>query len=135
MQTEERNVVFFEGMEENIANNEDEMFAKYDHPLHAEYERLGTKGGHGGMDWLVSRAFVEAVKNGTNTPIDAYDSVTWLAIGALSEKSINGGGIPVDFPDFTSGKWQNREPAVLSKYCLDDICEDKNVKIFPDIDE
>ena len=135
MQTEERNVVFFEGMEENIANNENEMYAKYDHPLHAEYERLGTKGGHGGMDWLVSRAFVEAVKNGTNTPIDAYDSVTWLAIGALSEQSIKGGGIPVDFPDFTGGKWQSREPAVLSKYCLDEVCEDKSVKIFPDIDE
>ena len=84
------------------------------------------------MDWLVCRAFVEAVKNGTNTPIDAYDTVTWLAVGALSEKSINGGGIPVEFPDFTNGKWKDREPVTKGKYCLDDVCEDRSVKIIDD---
>ena len=134
MSTEEHGVIFLEGMKEGIGNNESEMGKTYDHPLHAEYESVGTRGGHGGMDWLVCRAFVEAVKNETNTPIDAYDSVTWLAIGALSEKSIAGGGIPVDFPDFTNGKWQNREPVVKCKYCLDEICEDRSVKIFDDID-
>ena len=134
MSTEEHGVVFLEGMKEGIGNNEGEMGKTYDHPLHAEYEMLGPRGGHGGMDWLVCRAFVEAVKNGTNTPIDAYDSVTWLAIGALSEKSIAGGGIPVEIPDFTNGKWQNRESVVKCKYCLDEICEDRSVKIFDDID-
>ena len=134
MSTEEHGVIFLEGMREGIGNNENEMAKTYDHPLHAEYESVGTRGGHGGMDWLVCRAFVEAVKNAVNTPIDAYDSVTWLAIGALSEKSIAGGGIPVDFPDFTNGKWQNRESVVKCKYCLDEICEDRSVKIFDDID-
>lgn len=134
MSTEEHGVIFLEGMKEGIGNNEGEMGKTYDHPLHAEYEAVGTRGGHGGMDWLVCRAFVEAVKNGTNTPIDAYDSVTWLAIGALSEMSIKGGGIPVEIPDFTKGKWQNREPVVKCKYCLDEICEDRSVKIFDDID-
>lgn len=134
MSTEEHGVIFLEGMKEGIGNNESEMGKTYDHPLHAEYEMLGPRGGHGGMDWLVCRAFVEAVKNETNTPIDAYDSVTWLAIGALSEQSIKGGGIPVEVPDFTRGKWQNREPVVKCKYCLDEICEDRSVKIFDDID-
>jgi len=129
MMNEERQAIFLEGMDEPTYNNEAEMFQKYDHPLHAEYERVGARGGHGGMDWLVCRAFVEAVKNGTNTPIDAYDTVTWLAVGALSEQSINGGGIPIDFPDFTNGKWQNREPIVTGKYCLDEICIDESVKI------
>jgi len=134
MSSEERRVVFIEGMEEEIENNEKEMFEKYDHPLHAEYEALGTRGGHGGMDWLVCRAFVEAVKAGTNTPIDAYDSVTWLSIGALTEKSIAGGGVPVEIPDFTNGKWKNREPVIRGKYCLDEICEDRSVRIFDDIE-
>ena len=134
MSTEEHGVIFLEGMKEGIGNNENEMAKTYDHPLHAEYESVGTRGGHGGMDWLVCRAFVEAVKNETNTPIDAYDSVTWLAIGALSEQSIKGGGIPVEIPDFTRGKWQNREPVVKCKYCLDEIIEDRSVKIFDDID-
>ena len=61
--------------------NKCELFCR--NALHAEYEMLGPRGGHGGMDWLVCRAFVEAVKNETNTPIDAYDSVTWLTIGVL----------------------------------------------------
>ena len=76
------------------------------------------------MDWLVCRAFIESVKNGVNTPIDAYDTVTWMAVGALSEESIKNGGAPVAFPDFTRGKWQSREPVEKGKYCLDEIVED-----------
>lgn len=130
MSTEERKAIFLEGMKEPVENNEEEMGKQYDHPLQAEYIALGARGGHDGMDWLVCRAFIEAVKNGTNTPIDAYDTVTWLAVGALSEQSIRGGGVPVDFPDFTNGKWQKREPVVKSKYCLDEICEDPSTPIF-----
>jgi len=132
--SEERKVGYLKGMAEPVENNEKEFFEKYDHPLHREYEELGTRGGHGGMDWLVCRAFVESVKNGTNTPIDAYDSVLWLAIGALSEQSIKGGNIPVEVPDFTNGKWQDREPIVEGKYCLDKVCVDKETKIFHDIE-
>ncbi len=132
MCTEERKVVFLEGMKEPIENNEEQMYEKYDHPLHKEYHELGERGGHDGMDWLVCRAFVESVKNGTNTPIDAYDTVTWMAIAALSEMSINKGGAPVSFPDFTKGKWINREAPLKSKYSLDEIVEDRSVPIFLD---
>lgn len=132
MSSEEGNVVYFDDMKHGPENknNEEEMFKKYDHPLHREYVALGEKGGHGGMDWLVGRAFVEAVKNGTNTPIDAYDTALWLAIAPLSEASINKGGAPVEVPDFTKGKWMNREPIVESKYCLDKVCIDEDTKIY-----
>ena len=116
--------------ESSVFNNEAEMFEKFDHPLHREYVALGERGDHGGIDWLVCRAFVESVKNGVNTPIDAYDTVSWLAIGPLSEMSIARGGAPVDVPDFTRGKWLRREPAVLGKYCLDEIVEDPDTPIF-----
>ena len=133
MSSEERRVVFLDDpandKEIELENNEEEMFKKYDHPLHEEYIRKGVKEGHGGMDWLVCRAFVEAVKNGTNTPIDAYDTAAWLAIGPLSEQSIANGGAPVEFPDFTNGKWKNREPIVESKYCLDAIVKDESVSV------
>lgn len=130
MYTEERKVLYFEDMEEEVDNNEEESFAKYDHPLHAEYTKLGERGGHNGMDWLVCRAFVESVKNGTNTPIDAYDTITLMSIGALSEMSIQKGGAPVDIPDFTKGKWMRREPIVEGKYCLDKVCVDPNTEIY-----
>ena len=129
MTSEERRVVYLEGMNEGIENNEEEMYKLYDHPLHAQYVKEGVKEGHGGMDWLVCRAFVESVKREINTPIDAYDTATWLAVGALSEQSIRMGGAVVEFPDFTNGKWQNREPVVESKYCLDKICVDEQTSI------
>ena len=130
MSSEERKVVFLEGMEEKISNNEAEMFEKYDHPLHAEYVVKGVKvAGHGGMDWLVCRAFVESIKAGINTPIDVYDTATWLAIGPLSEKSIQSGNLPVEIPDFTNGKWQNREPAIACKYSLDVIVKDDTISV------
>ncbi len=136
MYTEERKVMYFEGMEENVENNEEEMFKKYDHPLHAEYSEIELTEdmknmGHGGMDWLVCRAFIEAVKQGTNTPIDVYDAAAWMAIAPLSEASIAKGGAPVEVPDFTRGKWLNREPVVEGKYCLDKVCEDRSVPIYP----
>ncbi len=130
MYTEERKVLFLDGMEHPVEFNEEEMFKKYDHPLHAEYVQLGERGGHGGMDWLVCRAFIESVKSGTNTPIDAYDTVTLMSIAALSEMSIQRGGAPVDVPDFTNGKWFHREPVARGKYCLDEVVEDKTVSIF-----
>ena len=129
MSSEERRVVFIEGMKEGISNNEEEMYEKYDHPLHREYVQKGVKEGHGGIDWLVCRAFVESVKAGTNTPIDAYDTATWLAVGVLSEQSLASGNSTVAFPDFTDGKWQNREEDVKSKYCLSEIVEDSSISV------
>lgn len=131
---EERKVLYsYDFYEPNeIEFNEDEVISKYDHPLHREYEAEGVAEGHGGVDWLVCRAFIEAVKSGTNTPIDIYDSLAWLAIAPLSEKSIQANGAPVEVPDFTEGKYKNREPIVDGKYCLDRVCTDANVKIYPD---
>lgn len=118
MISEEGRTVYLEGMPEQTGN-EDEMYALWQHPLHREFATEEKKGTHNGMDWLVTRAFIESVKAGTNTPIDAYDTVTWMAIAALSEQSIRQNGAPVEVPDFTGGKWQNREPAAKGKYSLD----------------
>ena len=70
------------------------------------------------------RGFIEAVKAGTQTPIDVYDTASWMVISCLSEDSIAMGSMPVAIPDFTNGKWIKREPYVRSKYCLEEVCED-----------
>ena len=114
----------------NHFNNEEKWFKTHDHPLHTEYLSQ-TRSGHGGIDWLVVRAFVESVKRGIEPPIDAYDTALWLAIAPLSEASIARGGAPVEVPDFTKGKWFRREPAIPWKYSLDVVCEDSDTPIVP----
>ena len=143
MASEDTKAVLLHGMKEPVRDNLAEFYEKYEHPLQREIqstiEKSGVEnktffGAHSdGIDWAVMRAFVESVKAETQTPIDIYDTLTILAIGALSEKSIAGGGIPVQVPDFTRGKWPNREPAVKSKYCLDEIVVDDTVKVFPHV--
>jgi len=99
----------------------------YKHPLWVEYEEFLERGGqvgenydgHGGMDYLVLRAFVEAVQNGTPFPIDVYDAASWLCISALSEQSIAMGSMPVPVPDFTDGKWIYRKGEATGRYALD----------------
>lgn len=103
--------------------NMNEVFPKYEHPLWTSFRNSGVKGGHGGMDFLVLRAFVEAVKNGTQTPIDVYDTAAWMAITCLSEDSVAMGGHPVAIPDFTNGRWINRDDIVEGTYCLDKVCK------------
>jgi predicted dehydrogenase len=87
----------------------DEWLTKYDHPLWKKYGSDAAGAGHGGMDWFVLNAFVEAVKRKIPTPQDVYDAVTWSAITPLSETSIRLGGETVDFPDFTQGQWMYRK--------------------------
>ena len=89
---------------------------KYDHPLWRRFGEEAEGAGHGGMDFFVVNAFVEAVKRGEPTPLDVYDAAAWSVIGPLSEESIALGSHPVAFPDFTRGQWAKRTPI----FALDD---------------
>ena len=102
----------------------DEYIDKYDHPLRCKYTKDGIKAGHGGMDYLVFSAFVEAAKGNMAPPIDVYDTATWMAITCLSEQSIAMGSAPVPVPDFTNGMWIDREPYRRGVYCLEEVCDD-----------
>lgn len=90
-------------------NNVEQYYEQYDHPIWKKYLSDGVRPGHGGMDWLVFNAFFDAVKNGTQTPIDVYDMATWMSIATLSEASVSMGGAPVAIPDFTNGRWISRK--------------------------
>ena len=83
---------------------------KYDHPLWKRHAQTAENAGHGGIDFFVMRAFIEAVKVKGPVPIDVYDAAVWSAISPLSEESIAGGSKPVEIPDFTRGKWKTNKP-------------------------
>jgi hypothetical protein len=47
--------------------------------------------------------------------MDVYDAAVLSAVTELSEKSIKGGGLPIQFPDFTRGLWKKpRELQVMT---------------------
>lgn len=124
--SEDCNGAYFEGISPQPHQWEKffgDVYERYEHPLWKEFKKEGVKGGHGGMDWLVLRAFIEAVKNGEPTPIDIYDMASWMAITCLSEESIALGSMPVIIPDFTNGKWINRESYAKGKYSLYEVDE------------
>jgi predicted dehydrogenase len=83
---------------------------EFDDPMWKRNEAEAKSSGHGGADYMTLLAFIEAARNGTPTPIDVYDSVTWAAIHPLSCESVSKGSMPVEFPDFTSGRWQTAAP-------------------------
>ena len=66
--------------------------------------------GHGGMDYLMFKAFFKAVINGEEMPVDVYDAAAWMSVTALSAASVAAGGAVQTFPDFTRGKWVTRKP-------------------------
>ena len=92
---------------------------RYQHDLWKEYESFGLRGGHGGMDYLVLRAFIESIQRKKPFPIDVYDCALWMAVTPLSEASAAMGGIPVPVPDFTNGKFMTNRQKNMGAYALD----------------
>lgn len=134
MVSEEGSAAILEGMEHPVKNNLDDFYAKYEHPLQKYVQTSYAKdqqggGAHaGGVDYSIFRAFIESVKLGIEPPIDIYDAATLLSIGVLTEESIKNNGAPVEIPDFTRGKYKNREASPVCKYSLNEIYGDEVFK-------
>jgi predicted dehydrogenase len=87
------------------------LYEKHDHPL---YKRLGAlakkMGGHGGMDFMMRYRIIECLRNGKPLDQNMYEGCFWSAVTPLSAKSIEDGGAPQRFPDFTRGNWKTTNP-------------------------
>jgi predicted dehydrogenase len=109
---EDRSVVYLHRRSPHY--HEWEPFGPYqelhEHPWWKAIRGEAGAAGHGGTDYLELKLFVEAVRNGTQTPLDVYDAALMSANGPLSEESIAKGGAPIPYPDFTSGRWQATKP-------------------------
>jgi len=82
-----------------------EQYAReFDPPLWKEWEQQAKDSGHGGVDFFVMKEFLDAVRNDTASPIDAYDAAAWSCIVPLSAESIRRGNARVEIPDFTGGR-------------------------------
>ncbi len=88
--------------------NSGKNYEKYLPRFWREITKEQLEAGHGGMDYFEWRSFIDHLKNDEEQVIDVYDAASWMAIAVLSEESIQKGGAPVSFPDFTNGKWMSR---------------------------
>jgi predicted dehydrogenase len=81
--------------------------AAFEHPLWTRLGKLASEHeGHGGMDFLMCFRLIECMRQGLAPDMDVYDAATWSAPGPLSEMSVARGSSPVEFPDFTRGRWK-----------------------------
>ena len=94
--------------EERWRNMREDQFKKYLPDCWAMMTEEGKRLGHGGMDGIEFRLFVDCVRNGEEMPIDVYDAASWMCISCLTETSIAQGGMPQEIPDFTHGEWLRR---------------------------
>jgi len=86
-------------------------YEEFEHPLwKALGEKARSRGGHGGGDWLEMHRLIKALQTGTPPDMDVYDAATWSSITELSEKSVANRSGPMDFPDFTRGRWKTTPP-------------------------
>lgn len=117
MYMQDTNTVFLDGEEEywepveyykKNLNNGENYEAEFLPDLWKNVTCEELNAGHSGMDWFAYKAFADALKAGTEMPIDVYDAATWQAVSVLSEISIAQGGAPQEMPDFTNGKWHKR---------------------------
>ena len=87
------------------------LYEKYDHPL---YKRLGAlakkMGGHGGMDFMMRYRIIECLRKGEPLDQNMYEGCFWSAVTPLSARSIEDGGAPQRFPDFTRENWKLTNP-------------------------
>lgn len=86
----------------------EDNYLEYLPPIWSEMDEEKKEAGHGGMDYLEMVEWAKALRKGDKMPIDVYDAVSWMCITYLSEQSIAGGGVRIEIPDFTRGKYKTR---------------------------
>lgn len=90
-------------------NSNDKKYDEYLPDCWKNITKEQLDAGHGGMDYVELREFVDRLKIGKEMPLDVYDAAAWMCVTCLSEESIKNGGKPVEIPDFTRGAYKTRE--------------------------
>lgn len=97
----------------------EEYWDEYGHPMWSDEtlselaEKYGT---HGGGDFLMLYRVFDALNEGRPQDMDVYDAAAWSAVRPLSQISIEHGGRPVKFPNFTRGEWDNDRELEVQKF-------------------
>ncbi|MFW6198344.1 MAG: Gfo/Idh/MocA family protein, partial [Acidobacteriota bacterium] len=85
-------------------------FEEFEHPLWRRLREDSEGAGHGGMDFIEDWRLIQCLRRGEPLDMDVYDAAAWSAVSELSERSVAAGGAPMEFPDFTRGRWREWPP-------------------------
>ena len=58
------------------------------------------------MDFIEDFRLIECLRAGEPTDMNVYDAAALSAVCELTEISVAAGAAPVEFPDFTRGRWR-----------------------------
>jgi hypothetical protein len=88
----------------------DQYKGKYQHPMIKKLKEISSKfkQGHGGMDFVMMYRLIKCLNYGLPLDINIYDSVMWSAVTPISELSVASKSLSIPFPDFTAGKWKEK---------------------------
>lgn len=107
--------IYLDGQNTDESWGSIDMWKQYEHPLWKKEGEIAKKvGGHGGMDFIMLYRLLECVRTGIAPDMDVYDAAAWSSVAPLSVTSVSRGSAPVEFPDFTSGKWQERKASAIA---------------------
>ena len=84
----------------------EQIWEMYEHPIWKELREMSEGAGHGGMDFIEDYRLIKCLREGTPTDMNVYDAAAISAVCGLTEISVANGSTPVEFPDFTRGRWQ-----------------------------
>jgi len=93
----------FQGQEYNL----EQMWEQYEHPLIRELREQSEGAGHGGMDFVEDYRLIKCLNEGLPTDTNVYLAASISAVCELTEISVANGSAPVEFPDFTRGRWRS----------------------------
>jgi predicted dehydrogenase len=88
----------------------DKYLPEFEHPLWRFDQAKNATTGHGGMDFLEDWRLIKCLREGLATDMNVYDAAALSSVTALSEWSVANGSKPIDFPDFTRGRWKTTPP-------------------------
>ncbi len=97
---------------EDIVTGEacDRITTEYKHPFVAEYKERGTKlCGRRWIDYAMDCRLIHCLRNGLPLDMNVYDAALWSCLVELTDTSANNGGIPIEIPDFTRGRWKAKK--------------------------
>ncbi|ADV83284.1 Gfo/Idh/MocA family oxidoreductase [Terriglobus saanensis] len=107
--------IYLDGQNSDESWEPIDKWKEYQHPLWKTEGEIAQKlGGHGGMDYIMLYRLLQCVREGLPPDIDVYDTAAWSSVAPLSVASVSHGSAPVEFPDFTRGKWKQRKVSAIA---------------------